>query len=141
MAKNVECVYDKDSFDLPLKAWETMRREIVEMLDLAGEGRYEELDPGNLILYKAGAFRMKLLYMYYPDQFLPIYSINHLYYFLKTFAVPAEKWGKKGVITANRVLWEFMRGDSRFKDWDHLVFMQVLCEYFPPNRGYWKIVP
>lgn len=81
LSKNGEYVYDKESFASPAEAWETMRREIVEMLDMAGEGRYEELDRENLILYKASAFRMKLLFLYYPDQFLPIYSINHLHHF------------------------------------------------------------
>lgn len=141
LSKNGEYVYDKESFASPAEAWETMRREIVEMLDMAGEGRYEELDRENLILYKASAFRMKLLFLYYPDQFLPIYSINHLHHFLKTFAVPAEKWEKKGVVAANRALWEFKQEDPRLKDWAPLVFMRAMYEYFPPSRGYWKIAP
>jgi len=65
------------------------------MLALAGEGQYEELDRENLILYKANTFRLKLLFLYYPESFLPIYSINHLTYFLKIFAVPLEEGTKR----------------------------------------------
>ena len=141
LAKNGEYVYDMDYFDSAQAAWETMRREIVEMLDLAGQSKYEELDRENQILYRANAFRMKLLFIYYPDRFLPIYSINHLYHFLKFFEVSSSKWEKKSVVSANRTLGEFKNENPLFKDWDPIVFMQMIYEHFPPTRGYWKIAP
>lgn len=141
LSKKGEYVYDRNSFSSPAEAWEVMRGEIVEMLRLASDGRFEELDRKNQILYKANTFRGKLLYIYFPDQFLPIYALDHLYSYLMQLGIPKVKWENKSAATSNRVLWTYKNSSPLFKDWNPLHFMRMLYEQFPPTRNYWKVAP
>lgn len=82
------------------EAWDAVRSGFVELLGLAGEGSFDELD-GIDALRGAAALRTKTLHMYFPDEILPISSKPHLEHFLHALGDPATSWSTVG---ANRHL-------------------------------------
>ena len=73
------------------EAWDAVRSGFVELLGLASEGRFDEVD-GVEALSGAVASRSKTLFMYFPDDVLPISSKAHVDYFLQALGDPASNW-------------------------------------------------
>ncbi len=76
----------------------------------------------------SNVLRMKPLYLYYPDLFLPITNPDHLEIFLRQFAL--EPMG--GVTARNRQLLAFMRSRSEFGGFDTVQLMRFLYDALFP---------
>lgn len=81
-------------------AWEAIRSGFVEAFALGTEGRFEDIDDITA-LRGAAALRSKALYMYFPDQLVPVCSKSHIKHFLQTLGQDPSAWS---VLRANRDL-------------------------------------
>ncbi len=109
--------------DTPLVAFNKVKQEIVQLLN-AGKS----LDETTINLSMLSPMiRNKILFIYYPNYFLPIYADSHLDYFLKclqisnSFANSLEK--QKALL-----LWK--NNDSISQIWSPLVFSKFLYNTF-----------
>jgi hypothetical protein len=75
------------------------------------------------------SLRAKPLYLYFPEQFLPISKLAHLRFFLKVFGLKPQ-----GDLHAlNRQLLQYLRGLDEFKGFDTRQMMRFLYDAFPPQ--------
>ena len=103
--------------------------------ELAKAGRFPEIDTIESI--EGGyAIRTKTLYVYFPNDLLPIYSTAHLANFIEMFGGDV---GARGVIAANRYLREILLAKPEFKGWSGWEIMQFLYWWADP-RGTLHIV-
>lgn len=87
------------------EAWTAVRSAFVEAFALAEAGRFDEIDDMKA-LRGAQALRTKLLYVYFPDELLPVTSKAHVDHFLERLGRPATNWS---AIRANRQLLAALR--------------------------------
>lgn len=115
-------------FDSVEQAWLELRKSICDLLDKFKNGEYNNLDDGSLIS-SMNMFKTKLLYMYFPDKLLPIYSIEHLQKILIYFGYDHELTNSLDIVQANIKLKELQMESDMFKDWDSLKFMRFIYIY------------
>ncbi|GAB06395.1 AAA domain-containing protein [Gordonia amarae] len=121
-------------------AWQRLRTGFVRMFELAQAGEWAktaEID----ILRGAKTVRLKSLFLYFPDQVLPIYSYNHLVHFAEELDLDHSG----DAIDVNRRILEHLRSFPRLAGVDPLDFIGLLYAWSPPP-GYhapkiWKIAP
>lgn len=114
------------------EAWSAIREGFVSLLRLAAEGKFDEID--NIeSLYAAPAARAKTTWIYFPDKLLPIYSTDHLDYWLKIFNVDAPK--DVGTVGKNRRLFESVTAMPEFGSWQPLEIMYFLYSWSGPDRS------
>ncbi len=87
------------------EAWTAVRAGFVEAFSLAGQGDFEEIDDISA-LRGAHALRTKLIYVYFPDELLPVTSKAHIDHFLERLGQASTNWS---VIRANRQLLAVLR--------------------------------
>lgn len=71
-------------------------------------------------------FKTKLLYMYFPEKLLPVYSLDHIKKFLSYFGFSDEELRHLNIIEANMKLKEIQDSSIEFSSWDGLKFMRFL---------------
>jgi 5-methylcytosine-specific restriction protein B len=92
-------------YPTPQDAWNAVRDGFVGMLALAGEGHFDEA--GEVpALAGAAALRTKTLFMYFPDDLIPVSAKPHIDHFLRALGDPAANWSTVG---ANRRLLKLLR--------------------------------
>jgi 5-methylcytosine-specific restriction enzyme B len=117
------------------EAWKAIRAGYLQAFELAKAGRFPEIDTIESI--EGGyAIRTKTLYVYFPNDLLPIYSTAHLANFIEMFGGDV---GDRGVIAANRYLREILLAKPEFKGWSGWEIMQFLYWWADP-RGTLHIV-
>jgi 5-methylcytosine-specific restriction protein B len=82
------------------EAWNTIRGGFVDMLQMAAEAKFDEIDAISP-LAGANALRAKITYMYFPEQLLPVCSKDHLDHFLRELGEPSSE---AGAVQTNRQL-------------------------------------
>lgn len=87
------------------EAWEAVRSGFVEAFASAAKDHFDEIDDIKA-LHGAAALRTKLLFVYFPDELLPVTSKVHVDHFLAKLGQPASNWS---TIRANRQLLEALR--------------------------------
>lgn len=86
------------------EAWGAVRTGFVEILDLASEGQFDETDDVK-VLTGAQAVRAKLLYLYFPDELIPVTSKEAIDHFLQSLG----ETPLPSVVRANRQLLAALR--------------------------------
>lgn len=113
----------------PRVAWQRLRAEFVLAFDIVESGEFEGLDELSLLNW-GPALTTKSLAVYFPDEFLPIYSLDHLRYFISLFGaeVPAgATW------TLNRRLRELIGECDEFEGWSSYEVMDFLYASYDPR--------
>jgi 5-methylcytosine-specific restriction enzyme B len=87
-------------YDSPEHAWETIRAGFVEMLNLAANGEFDDIDEIKA-LTGAPAVRTKLLYMYFPTELVPVSSRSDIDHFLRALG---DQTPSASVVRGNRKL-------------------------------------
>ncbi len=123
--------YFDSRYENEQEAWEAIRAGYVELLSLAAEGRFDEIDDIEALLGGPAA-RGKTTWVYFPDQLLPIYSEAHLDHFLKIFDVDP---GSANAVGKNRRLFEAVTAIPVFDDWSPLEIMFFLYDWAHPSAG------
>lgn len=118
-------------------AFASAKSGIIEILHLATEGKLaecEKVPPYNTM----DIIRGKILNMYFPEQFLPIFSLAHLKDFCLQFDVLADSDSQTSM---NLALLKFKQQNPLFSGWTNDKFASLLYEKFPPTVQFWKIAP
>lgn len=87
------------------QAWSAVRDGFVEMFGLATAGAFDDTDDVKA-LTGAAALRTKALYMYFPDDLVPVCSKAHVDHFLRELGQPTSNWS---AVRANRQLLSALR--------------------------------
>ncbi|MZP30661.1 EVE domain-containing protein [Heliobacterium undosum] len=144
-----------ETFRSPEEAWLRLRADIVRLLegydgDTAGEIADDSLLNGRDML------KGKVLYLYHPVKFLPIYKLEHLQQFLEELDVPASEWqGKDSAICNLRLkqafdemAWEGWADPGVRRIWQSAsataiaaAIKDFLYTHFTREEKYFKVAP
>ena len=122
--------YYDDSYPSVEAAWEAVRGAFVEAFRLARADEFEAVDDLRPIR-SAAALRTKALYVYFPDELLPITSSAHLAHFI---ALLGGSIGQRGTVEANRTLLELLRDRPEFEGWQPHEMATFLYEWADPRK-------
>lgn len=106
-------------------AWIELRKSICDFIENFKNEKYELLNNYSLIS-SMNMFKTKLLYMYFPEELLPIYSLEHIQKLLSYFGYSNEDIKDLNMIEANMKLKEVQDSRVEFKSWDGLKFIRFL---------------
>ncbi|WP_320773147.1 McrB family protein [Streptomyces sp. CRN 30] len=127
------------------EAWAEIRTEFVTAFAAASAGAYERIDELSSLTY-GQALATKALAVYFPDEFLPIFSAAHIRHFTSLLGGRPRDAYSAGVPTwrANRELLALAQKAQEFEGWRLHEVMQFLYAFHDPrprNRQVWKIAP
>jgi hypothetical protein len=109
----------------PDSAIQSIRTNLDRLLTAAAERRYDELDEiGSGLGVNRNSLRAKTVYLYFPDEFLPINSRVHLDAFIRIFGLNLQG----GTHARNRHLLMHLRSFPEFAGFDTLQMMLFLYE-------------
>ncbi|MFE4368677.1 AAA family ATPase [Streptomyces sp. NPDC056835] len=125
-------------------AWAQVRSEFVTAFDAGRKGAYDLLDDLESLSY-GQALTTKALAVYFPGEFLPIFSAAHIRHFTALLGGRPRAYSS-GVRTwrANRELLELLGEYEEFKGWSPHEVMDFLYAFHDPrphDRVVWKIAP
>lgn len=121
--------YYPSQYNTVEQAWQKIRAGFVEMLDMASKEMFDETDHVEA-LSTAAMLRAKVLYLYFPDQLLPILSKAHLDHFLRALGRPAPGLSP---IRANRELLTTLRSIPGASGASTLQLMDFLYSWSDPS--------
>lgn len=126
------------------KAWLRVRSDFVSAFEACATGDFEALDDLETLAY-GQALVTKALTFYFPDEFIPIFSAQHLRRFADILD-PGSASALRGMRTwqANRWLLDKVSGTAAFAGWSPHEVMHFLYETFDPRvpqRDVWKLSP
>lgn len=113
------------------EAWVELRKSIFNFVNNFRIGKYELLEDNSMIS-SMNMFKTKLLYMYFPEKLLPIYSLEHIKKLLKYFGYKDNLIENLSIVKANMEIKKIQSNIDEFKNWDGLKFMRfIYSEIFP----------
>jgi 5-methylcytosine-specific restriction protein B len=134
--------FDTELFKNEQEAWTNIRAAFVQAFDKARREDWDTID--DLEPLRGGAaLRLKVLYIYFPEQIFPIYSQGHIKHFLKKLS-NTESWSDHWpAVRLNRALLACVRTMPEFAGWNSLEVMQFLYSWADPRetRQVVKIAP
>ena len=94
------------------EAWDAVRSGFVDLFQHVRDGEFEEIgNPG--ALEGAAALRTKALFMYFPDEFIPVSSKSHLLHFIQALgSSPVDQ----SAVLMNRQLLNLLRSIPELED-------------------------
>ena len=112
-------------------AFQKLKTGLVKLVQAAKLNQFDDLDGiGDEYLGKnKNSIRAKPLYLYFPDDFLPVSNPTHLDNFLKYF----NQIPKEGLHAKNRQLLELLKSQNEFDDFDTVQMMYFLYDVLPQN--------
>jgi 5-methylcytosine-specific restriction protein B len=137
--KENKWVYPKE-FQNETEAWLTLRAEFYKYIKDFGTANYMNLEQTNII-YSMNMVRAKLLYMYYPDKLLPMYSTEHILTALEFFEYDKEEIKQWDSVRANMELKKLQESSAIFKNWSPFKFMGFVYSTIIRNSKIYKIAP
>ena len=120
-------------------AWEAVRGAFLEAFQLAEAEDFAAID--RLVPLRPGsALRAKALFTYFPDRFLPIYTVAHLDHFTRLLGGPSTTLE---TVAANRRLFELVHALPEFQGWSNFEIGSFLYYWAHPRqtRRIVKIAP
>ena len=119
------------------EAFQKIRSGLVTLIETAAREQYDQLDAvgSERLGVNRNGLRAKPLYLYFPNQFLPISNPYHLTHFLSFFGEKTQG----GLHTKNRQLLRYLRNQPEFSGVDTYTMMAFLYEVIPPGQA--KIQP
>jgi 5-methylcytosine-specific restriction protein B len=121
-------------------AWEALKAGFIKMFALAQQGDWtstSEID----ILRGARVVRLKSLFLYFPDEVLPVNSRDHLVYLANKFDLDTSG----DAIDVNRRILHSLREHPNLAGLDSLTLAGFLYAWSPPpgarTTKYWKVAP
>lgn len=119
-------------YESPEDALSRIKKGLTALVEAAEQGRFDELDKigREQLGHLRYGLRAKPLYLYFPDSFIPIFSLDHLTHFLKLFG--AQPQGE--VLARNRQLLQLLQSFPEFEGFDTAMMMKFLYDSFPPPK-------
>ncbi len=124
--------FPENEFKDEREAWTAVRDGFIHAFRLAEEGNWSEID--DISALRLGpALRTKTLHIYFPDEVLPIYSLEHIKHFLSRLSVSVEKG--RSTVQHNRKLLQTLRADDRFDGWSTTQMAWFLYHWSHPQKA------
>ena len=127
----------RSRFPSETAAFQAVKDGLLKMFKLAEADRFSEIDAVEPFDTQ-NLTRGKWLYLYFPEKFLPISSIENLSDFCQMFGLKLPE--PPSATLLNRTLLDYKNSNPVFSGWSNLRFMRFLYAKFPPV-AYWKIAP
>lgn len=108
------------------EAWRAVRSGFLEALSLADAGDWNAID-GIAALRGGPALLTKTLYVYFPDDVLPIFSHAHLTHYLRALGEKGS-FETMGTVELNRLLLEDLRACEELDGWSTKQMERLLYE-------------
>jgi 5-methylcytosine-specific restriction protein B len=140
--KNKPGWYFSSEYQDEQEAWLDIRAALVQAFELAGAGEWERID--ELQPIRGGrALRLKTLYVYYPDQIMPITSVYHIQHFLERLGMLTDEMKRWEAVRLNRGLLHALREIPDMEGWTTDEMGKFLYEWAHPReaRRVVKIAP
>ncbi|MDD2239573.1 MAG: AAA family ATPase [Kiritimatiellae bacterium] len=125
--------FRKSEYSDEHQAWDALRSGFLEAFKKADAGEFEAIDQIPALNYTP-MVRAKVMQMYYPEEILPIYSINHIRHFLRLLGHESAEDKSYDVIRLNRVLLKALRDLPETKDLSNLEIMRALYNKISPRK-------
>lgn len=138
--KNNKWVYIDKKYKDEKEAWDYLKMDISNFIEMFERGDYKGIKEYNLDK-SLKALKMKLLYMYFPDRVIPIYSEYHLHRILINFGFDKKEIENYTTLEANLKLKEYKENSKEFNSWSGLKFMRYIYEYIYNKTKVYKISP
>ena len=127
------------------EAWQQLRKDIIDLIEAYDHLPYRGIDQDNL-LYTASMLKGKILYLYHPDKFLPIFKLEHMQKFLEEMGVPPREWMGKDSVECNLLLKQRINQlalpfPTEDKEVQAVIIKDFLYGYFTNEEKYYKIAP
>lgn len=113
--------------DTPKAALKSILESIVDLIEAGAERDTQRIIDNQL----APMYKGKLLSLYYPDDYLNIFSDDHLKYYLKFFNQTSEGVLSKDSVLKRERLVEFKEKDPIMKNWTMDQFATFLYSKYP----------
>lgn len=113
------------------EAWTAIRGGFVEAFDLAAAGEFDAIDDIKA-LRGAQALRTKLIYVYFPDELLPVTSKAHIDHFLERLGQATTNWS---AVRANRQLLAVLRSIPELQELSTLQLGFFLYHWADPRTS------
>ncbi len=113
------------------EAWTAIRAGFVEAFALGAEGRFDDVDD-IATLSGAAALRTKALFMYFPEQLVPVCSKAHIDHYLRLLGENASNWS---VVRANRHLLATLRNVPELDGLSALELGRFLYHWADPRSA------
>jgi 5-methylcytosine-specific restriction protein B len=130
-------VYNNNRYQTKEQAFEAIKSGLLVFLRLGDEGKFsqcDEIPP----FENAPVVRGKILNMYFPEKFLPIFSLDHLKDLCVQLGIQANL---ESPTSMNLALLRFKQTNPLVSDWSNDKFFTFLYEKYPPTIQFWKIAP
>lgn len=114
------------------EAWEAIRAGIVQALELAGSGEFNRIDDIDT-LSSGPTLKLKTLCLYFPNEIIPIYSQDHLQFFLKRLGYSGENPVGRPV-DLNRLVLKILRAKKGLADWSNQELMRLMYAWADPRE-------
>lgn len=124
------------------EAWQKVREAFVQVFQKAKGQDWDTMD--DLAPLQGGpALRLKALHLYFPEEFLPIYSQQHLRHFLRLLDHPEADDRGIGAVQLNRALHSAVRQHAEFNGWATTEIQRFFYRWAHPReqRRVVKIAP
>jgi 5-methylcytosine-specific restriction enzyme B len=115
------------------EAWQAIRGDFVKAFELAEEGNWEKIDELPYIL-GARAVRGKTLFVYFPNEIIPVHAIAHIRHFLELLGAWEDEMSRWESITLNRKLLSTLRSIPEIGDWSTVEIAKLLYYWAHPRE-------
>lgn len=109
-----------------------IKQSIVGLLEAGRRNDLAAIESNSL----SRMFKGKILATYLPDQFLNVFSKEHLDYFLVQLNLDSEELSKAGAFYKKQALIDFKNQDLVMRDWSLDLFSYFLYHYYPGRPPY-----
>ena len=117
------------------QAFEAVKTGLIELLRFAEDDKFIQCDSVQPLVT---VLRGKLLNMYFPNKFLPIFSLDHLKDLCSQFRVQTTL---ESPTLMNLALLKFKHESALVGGWSNDKFAKFLYEKYPRTVQFWKIAP
>jgi hypothetical protein len=119
--------FEKRQGDNYIEAFHRIRKSIVELIEAGEEHDYDRIIsiPLNSIV------KGKILSTYYPEDYLNIFSKDHLDHYLKALDLDTADLMKSDVLYKRDALLEFKNKDKDMRKWSVNMFAVFLWSHYP----------
>lgn len=123
------------------EAWSHLRRDFLSAFELADAKRWNEIDELEALSW-GPVLKLKTLHLYFPEDILPVYSINHLRHFLRLLKHDQDA-KSSAPIQLNRSLLEALHRLPELATWSTTELARFLYSWAHPReaRRVFKIAP
>jgi len=110
-----------------IEVFKKVKVSILNLLEAGKDHNYEEIinNPLNAL------FKGKILAVYYPDDYLNIFSNDHLNHYLKAFDLDTAELMKQNVLYKRKALLDYKNSDKDMKKWSNDMFSVFLWSHYP----------